>query len=101
MQLGQTADPSIGFYPNSDDEGGWFRPLTEVRPSARYRIDPATAAMLNDEFRGAPLTAEPTPQDFTLPPRAGEPVETDRQMSLVAVGIGAALVLGSLWYFNR
>lgn len=98
MQLGQTPDPSIGFDPYGPtfyDPRPHHGRVTLAAEPQPLRVDPATAAMLAQEFGPATLTpgVVGTPATFA-------PVESDPKLSLLAVGIGVALVGGALWYFR-
>ena len=106
MQLGQVADPSIGFYPHGEGRPEPESPVTLAADPPPPQldpllIDPATAAMLTQEFGPAVVADDfrPPPLSVELPPP--EKVEPDPTMSLVAVGIGVALIGGALWYFSR
>ena len=106
MQLGQTADPSIGFDPYGETFTGRPEPdpVTFAADGGssggtpQLLIDPATAAMLAQEFGPAVVV-----DDLVADVAVGTPVsvEPDPKLSLVAVGIGVALVGGALWYFSR
>lgn len=64
-------------------------------PTSALMIDPATAVMIAAEFGPGVIVDEPV--SFT--PEI-EFVETDKKLSLVAVGLGVAIVGGALWYFT-
>ena len=98
MHLGQVED--LEFDPGSFAANGGIvegdPSLTGKHgPTVTLKIDPATAAMLAAEFGPSVVVGD----DVSITPEI-EFVETDKKLSLVAVGLGVVIVGGALWYFT-
>ena len=98
MPNGQT--PDLGFDPGpyGDDPGGGV--YDDPSFAGGQKVDPATALMLRQELPGlAPEYDEVVGTPMYVSPPEEEP-EGDK-IPIVAVGAGVALLVGTLWYFNR